>query len=265
MQKQLIDLSSKFKWSKVEGAARDVGAGANNQTWVIGTNKEAGGYGIYRWDTGKWAKINGSAERIDVGPDGNAWVVNNKGEIFQHDGKAWKKMPGLAKDVGVGADGSVMVIGTDDSPYLWASNKWSKVPGKARNITVAANGAPWVVNAGHSIFGWQDAPKTKPGKPVDSTLVQVFPNQVTLFQVQHSKRCVDNSGSTSKGAKVQQWDCHNNANQLWRLDDRGKGNFRIVSKHSGKCLDVAEGKKDNRGVFHQWDCHTGGNQLFRLF
>lgn len=78
MQKQLIDISTKIKWSKVGGAAYDIGA--NNSTWVIGTNKG-----------------------------------------------------------------------------------WVQVPSKARNITVAGNGAPWVVNRNQAIFGWQDAPKRRPG------------------------------------------------------------------------------------------------------
>lgn len=46
--------------------------------WVIGTNKEGGGYGIYRFEhkTNKYTKIPGSAVRIDVDKDGNAWVAN---------------------------------------------------------------------------------------------------------------------------------------------------------------------------------------------
>jgi hypothetical protein len=31
------------------GRAKDIGVSADGQAWVIGTNKEGGGFGIYRW------------------------------------------------------------------------------------------------------------------------------------------------------------------------------------------------------------------------
>lgn len=33
---------------KQVGKAKDIGVGANGAVWVIGSNVEAGGYGIYR-------------------------------------------------------------------------------------------------------------------------------------------------------------------------------------------------------------------------
>lgn len=36
------------KWARQVGGAKDIGVGANGAVWVIGTNKEAGGFGIYR-------------------------------------------------------------------------------------------------------------------------------------------------------------------------------------------------------------------------
>ena len=56
-------------WVQLPGAGNDIGVGANGTVWVIGTNAEAGGYGIYRMNASRnWDKIPGSAVRIDVDP-----------------------------------------------------------------------------------------------------------------------------------------------------------------------------------------------------
>ena len=251
-------------WHNIPGGAYDIGVGANGKVWIIGRNKEGGGFGIYRWDS-KWTKVAGSAVRIDVDPRGHAWVVNNKGNIYRHDGKKWNKVPGLAKDIGIGANGTVMVIGTDDSPYAWSGNRWNKVVGKARNISVASNGDPWVVNARGKIYGWDRASKLKPVKPKVAPLRQLFPGSIVHFQMQHSKRCMDNSGSTKKGAQSWQYDCkRTNTNQRWRIAYKDGTWFNIVSGRTKMCLDVAGNSKSKGAKIQQWPCHKGANQQWRL-
>jgi hypothetical protein len=145
-------------WNHLDGAAKDVGVGANGKVWVIGTNVEGGGYGIYRRDGSTWTKIPGSAVRIDVAPDGNAWVVNKDDRIYKYNGSNWEEMSGRAKDIGIGADGSVWVIGTNAEAggygiYKFvAPNSWTKIPGSALRIDVGPNGNPWVVNNGDNIY-----------------------------------------------------------------------------------------------------------------
>src|SRR5438105_2781316 len=39
-----------FKFDKMPGMATDIGVGADGSVWVIGDNKVAGGFGIYRWN-----------------------------------------------------------------------------------------------------------------------------------------------------------------------------------------------------------------------
>ena len=52
-----------------------------------------------------------------------------------------------------------------------------------------------------------------------------------------SGKCADVAdASLSPGAYVHQWDCHNDANQLWYPDDQGNGFARFVNKNSGLCL-----------------------------
>lgn len=118
------------------GAAYDIGVGANGQMWVIGTNREGGGYGIYRWNGKKYSKIPGSGIRISVDKNGNAWVVNKHRQIYAYNGSRWIRKPGSAYDVGAGAEGTIWVIGTNrlgrggfgiyrksEGPYttLWAT------------------------------------------------------------------------------------------------------------------------------------------------
>jgi hypothetical protein len=81
--------------------------------WVIGTNKEGGGFGVYKWLGKRYQKVNGSALQISVDAAGNPWLVNNAKAIYKHDGKRWLRRPGAAYDIGVGSEGTVWVIGTN--------------------------------------------------------------------------------------------------------------------------------------------------------
>ena len=40
----------KIAWQKMKGSGKDIGVGTSGIPWVIGTNKEGGGYGIYKWN-----------------------------------------------------------------------------------------------------------------------------------------------------------------------------------------------------------------------
>jgi streptogramin lyase len=91
------------EWQLTDGAARDVGVGADGTVWVIGTAAVPGGYGIYKRTNNTWVNFPGGAERIAVDPQGNAWVVNNSNNIFRHDGTKWVMTNGSARDIGVGA------------------------------------------------------------------------------------------------------------------------------------------------------------------
>ena len=121
------------------GAAWDIGVGPTNDVWVIGTNAEGGGYGIYNWDPyyQSWTKVDGSAVRIAVGPTG-PWVVNKQGAIYQRLDNKWHKYPGFARDIGVSASGVVWITSHGDSIYKWNGNTWVKSLGLATDISVNA-------------------------------------------------------------------------------------------------------------------------------
>ena len=162
-----------FSWQQMPGAGNDIGVGGG-VVWVIGTNPEVGGYGIYRWNGSMWTKIPGSAVRIDVDPKGNAWVVTSGHAIFRYDGQQFVQVPGqAATDIGIGADGSVWIIGadavgSDHSIYRYVNNAWQKMPGAAVRIDVDFRGNAWVVNSGHQILQWTGSSwKQLPGSAVD--------------------------------------------------------------------------------------------------
>ncbi len=147
------------QWQLTDGAARDVGVGANGAVWVIGTNPVPGGYSIWKRVNNAWVNVPGGAERIAVDPQGNAWVVNNSQNIFRHDGTKWVMLNGNARDVGVGANGTIWVIGNTAEAGGYAIYRstdqganWTKIPGSALRVSVDPQGNAWVVNNSNSIF-----------------------------------------------------------------------------------------------------------------
>lgn len=159
------------RWTRYPGAANDIGVNSAGQVWIIGTNKEGGGYGIYRLVTKgnrnasnprnvKWEKYAGSAVRISVGPDGNAWVANKSGRIYKSKGtKGWNRLSGRAKDIGVGENGQMWAIGTNKEgggfgiyKYNAKTRKYKKVPGSGTDISVDKAGRPWIVNVKKNVY-----------------------------------------------------------------------------------------------------------------
>jgi len=84
-------------------------------------------------------------------------------------------------------------------------------------------------------------------------------------------KCLDvKDDSNSNGATVHQWECRGfgKDNQLWRLHDMGDGYYQIISKSSGRCLDVAWENvtyvHSNGARIQQWECYGGQNQLWKV-
>jgi len=76
--------------------------------------------------------------------------------------------------------------------------------------------------------------------------------------------CLDVPGSTLDDAELVQWDCHGEANLRWLLVDQGDGFFLIVSKVSGKCLDVTRAFTDDNVRVIQYSCAGDDNQRWQL-
>lgn len=81
----------------------------------------------------------------------------------------------------------------------------------------------------------------------------------------HAGRCLDVAGrSTSNGANIQLWDCHDSQNQQFTFEPAADGHYLIRSVSSGKCLDVWGWSTEQGANIAQYDCHGGQNQQFAV-
>jgi len=141
------------------GSATDISVGANGSVWIVGTNKVADGFGIYRWNGTGWAPQTGGAFTIAVDPSGNPWITNSTGQIWHWNGRVWVQYPGTANDIAVGANGSVWIVGTNKVAggfgiYRWNGTSWAPQTGGAFTIAVDPSGNAWITNSDAQIFHW---------------------------------------------------------------------------------------------------------------
>jgi hypothetical protein len=67
------------------------------------------------------------------------------------------------------------------------------------------------------------------------------------------------NSSTADGANVIQYTCGSGTNQQWQWQATGSY-FRIVARHSGKCLDVVDSGTGDGADIQQYTCGSGLNQ-----
>jgi len=74
---------------------------------------------------------------------------------------------------------------------------------------------------------------------------------------QGTGKCLDApTNSHSDQARVEQYSCHEDANQRWFLDQQGE----IVNQQSRECLDVSDASIDDQAPVQQSRCNSGLNQ-----
>ena len=145
-------------WRQMQNSATDIAVGADGSIWIIGTDRQDGGYGIYKWNGRNWTRTDGAAVKIAVDRGGNPWVINSRNEIYQRQGNTWRQMPGAANEIAAGADGSMWIVGTDAvndgyGVYKWDGRNWSRVNNiGADKIAVDRSGNPWIIKSDGSIY-----------------------------------------------------------------------------------------------------------------
>ncbi|MFL6074499.1 MAG: RICIN domain-containing protein [Mycobacteriales bacterium] len=78
-----------------------------------------------------------------------------------------------------------------------------------------------------------------------------------------SGHCLDVSGgSTTKGAKIEQWNCNQLDPQNWKFASAGGGYFTLTSEQSGLCLDVPSSSTTKGTQLQQWTCNGSSAQLW---
>jgi hypothetical protein len=125
-----------------------------------------------------------------------------------------------------------------------------------------------VVLAGLALWG------TSVGVASAGTGSSVSPKSLDDYHeitVLHSGKCLDMdiSGDNAfrNGSNVQQWDCLNGTNQLWKFVPVGNGWYELRLRSDEKCLDIDVGNNQapvNGAKAQQWDCNGQANQHFRL-
>lgn len=75
-----------YQGHRMPGEALDVADG-----WVIGTDRRAGGFGIYRWNGRRWNRVSGGAVRIGGSYD-RPWVINDRNRKYVWNGRGWNEV-----------------------------------------------------------------------------------------------------------------------------------------------------------------------------
>lgn len=87
--------------------------------------------------------------------------------------------------------------------------------------------------------------------------------EISDIRALHSAKCMDVKGaSTATGALVQQYQCHQGANQQIEISDAGGGWYQLKFRHSNLCLDVPGGTPDLGEQLWQWPCNGTDAQKF---
>jgi hypothetical protein len=94
------------------GLAKDITIGGDGTVWVIGTNPEGGGFGIYRWIE-EWQKVEGAppgAVNIDYYNETNIYITTNDLETFLCDGTKSQNLSIKSRDIAVSYTGQVYCL-----------------------------------------------------------------------------------------------------------------------------------------------------------
>jgi len=179
--------------------------------------------------------------------------------IAKHSGKCLD-VSGISKDNGaaiiqwdwLGGDNQQWFIQKLDNGYYKLVAKHS---GKCLDVRGISQGNGAVVQQ----YTWN-------GGDNQQWFIQRLDNGYYKLVAKHSGKCLDVSGiSKDNGAAIIQYDWWGGDNQQWDIvpvaDGITSGSYyKLIAKHSGKCLDVSGISKDNGAAIIQWDWWGGDNQ-----
>ena len=154
----IAGFSQNGNWRQMQNSATDITVGADGSIWIIGTDRQEGGFGIYKWNGRNWSRADGAAEKIAIDRNGNPWVINSRLEIYQRQGNSWRQLPGEANEIAAGADGSMWIVGNDQVDggygiYKWNGRDWSRINNiSGEKIAVDRSGNAWIVRSDGSIY-----------------------------------------------------------------------------------------------------------------
>jgi len=85
------------------------------------------------------------------------------------------------------------------------------------------------------------------------------------IKAKHSGKCLNVQNASSKsGVLIIQWNCTNDENNIWRLEDAGQGSYYIISKKSTKCINVKNDSQLRGASIIQWEVTEDDNSKWLL-
>ncbi|XYI03703.1 RICIN domain-containing protein [Sorangium sp. So ce1128] len=92
------------------------------------------------------------------------------------------------------------------------------------------------------------------------TGIPIWVSSTSLVKRDSTNKCIDISGGgTTNGTKIQLWDCHGGAAQIFEYN-KIAGTIKMVNNN--KCMDLSAGNTANGTKIQLWDCTGGENQRF---
>jgi hypothetical protein len=70
--------------------------------------------------------------------------------------------------------------------------------------------------------------------------------------------------ATGDGMPIQLWSWAAGTNQQWKPVALGNGDYKLVARHSGRCLDVPGASTGDGPQLQQYGCNGTGAQTFHL-
>ena len=92
----------------------------------------------------------------------------------------------------------------------------------------------------------------------------IVPGQTYLIVNRKTGKALTAESKAENAGVVEQFFLTHEDNQLWMLEEAGKGTWKLVCKDSGKCLDVISGGDVDGAWVHQWDYVGGATQQWTL-
>jgi hypothetical protein len=71
-----------------------------------------------------------------------------------------------------------------------------------------------------------------------------------------------NGSGTGNGVAIIEWSWWGGTNQQFQPVSMGGGSWKLVARHSGRCIDVPAASIDNGVKLQQYDCNGTGAQSF---
>lgn len=125
--------------TKMQGNARDIDA-KNGSVWIVGTNREKNGYGIYHLDGAAFIRAMGGPGAVHIAVDskGDPWIVDNLGRIYRREGEAWVLVAGpndtKAVDIAITREDAVWIVTDQGVASKKTPTGWSGLALNAKRI-----------------------------------------------------------------------------------------------------------------------------------